>query len=85
MTYDSLWLGAWDGLTEGIFQWWATGSDVTYTNWQVGKPSDKTYLNCAKMNLTDGKWADKACIVPSNTTLTYCETEAPRSSKFKVA
>ena len=55
---ESLWIGLTDETTEGTFNW-ASGDDVTYTNWNNGEPNDSGDEDYAMINYgRAGGWND---------------------------
>jgi hypothetical protein len=58
---DNIWLG----LKSNNKQFkWTDGSEMSYTNWMTGSPSNKTDHNCVQMvpdSSSIGQWADVMC------------------------
>ncbi len=60
---DTVWIGAKNNSNWAKFKW-ADDSDLSFTNWAEGSPSNITGNNCVQMVLegsSKGKWVDEPC------------------------
>ncbi len=60
---DDVWIGAKNDSNWAKFKW-ADYSDLSFTNWQVGNPSNKTNYDCVQImpeSSPMGKWANEPC------------------------
>jgi len=74
------WLGAWDAVQEGQWQW-VTGESWGYANWKSGQPdnsSNEDYLHIYTSNADFGKWNDIQGHVPNGYVLEKTITTNPQ-------
>ncbi|XP_034329440.2 SCO-spondin isoform X1 [Magallana gigas] len=71
---ESVWMGGFDGPTEGSWAWSGGVFTWSYTNWKSGEPNNSGDEDCNMMYSSDGKWNDGKC---SGSLQFMCEKNTP--------
>ncbi|XP_052703574.1 A disintegrin and metalloproteinase with thrombospondin motifs adt-1-like [Crassostrea angulata] len=70
----SVWMGGFDGTTEGSWAWSGGVFTWSYTNWKAGEPNNSGDEDCNMMYESDGTWNDGNCL---GTLQFVCEKNTP--------